>query len=733
MKLTVSQKLGIAVGIPIVLLIAVAVVLYVQVQRIEANLAAIVQREEPISAAAYEVEINTLGSGLAVLAYAHDRNPDHLNRLKKDVADFEQFHRQFVELVDSDEQRRQAERLSQLFATYQQHADRVIADANGQADKLRRFEDLLDQMDTLLDDQLQANIKPDDPQRVDKLQAAMELEINVNGIAKGVQRLLTGQTDASQQRIDKDEEDFRRYLKSYRELPLSQQETDQAGELERLFDQSVTLAGEIVELEKARKSDIQSLVATREQLDTLMDDEIQRQTRDRLQAHEVSTEQLATVTRWTVVVFALAAVFGGGGLAVLITRKVIHNLRLLTQHAQRIEETRELTEATSVVGSDEVGQLGRAFNAMTDALRQSQKQLFRATVESAPTAMVMIDGEGCIVLVNAETEKLFGYARDELLSQPIEILVPERFRPQHPDHRNAFLANPEPRGMGLGRELFALRKDGSEFPVEIGLSPVETDDGLFVLSAIADITERKRYEDELKQYAADLERTNKDLDEFAYVASHDLRSPLDAIKSLAEWIAEDNAETLPDASQRHIEQMRQRIGRLERLLDDLLQYSRAGRLRGEIEEVDTATLVRETVEVLSPPDGFSVSTNGELPTFHTARTPLEQVVRNLINNAVKHHDREQGTVAVTCRDAGRFFEFAVSDNGPGIAAEFHEQIFKMFETLKPRDEVEGSGMGLSVIKKIVETYGGHVTVESGDDRGTTFRFTWPKEISAAGR
>lgn len=239
---------------------------------------------------------------------------------------------------------------------------------------------------------------------------------------------------------------------------------------------------------------------------------------------------------------------------------------------------------------------------------------------------------------------------------------------------------------------------------------------------------------ELKQKAAELarsnkelERTNRDLDEFAYVASHDLRSPLEGIKNLAKWIAEDNADTLPDKSKRHLEQMQQRLERLEQLLDDLRQYSRAGRVHGAIVEVDTAELVRETFEVLNPPDGFRISVS-DLPTLRTIRTPLEQVLRNLINNAVKHHDHDKGTIEVTCRDADEQYEFSVTDDGPGIPAEFHEQIFKLFETLRPRDEVEGSGMGLAVIKKTVESFGGSVTVESTDGRGTTFRFTWPKTM-----
>ena len=226
-----------------------------------------------------------------------------------------------------------------------------------------------------------------------------------------------------------------------------------------------------------------------------------------------------------------------------------------------------------------------------------------------------------------------------------------------------------------------------------------------------------------------LEKTNQDLDEFAYVASHDLRSPLEGIKKLASWVSEDNAELLSDQSKRHLKQMLQRIGRLENLLDDLLQYSRAGRVDHQTLSVDTGQLARDIAELGDRPKEFTVSVASDMPILVTAKTPLEQILRNLISNAIKHHNRVDGTVKVSYQPNGRFVEFEVSDDGPGIDRQFHEQIFKMFTTLKPRDDVEGSGMGLAIIKKLVERYGGKITVQSDHNRGTTFRFTWPKTMN----
>ena len=334
---------------------------------------------------------------------------------------------------------------------------------------------------------------------------------------------------------------------------------------------------------------------------------------------------------------------------------------------------------------------------------------------------------------------MFDYEHDELVGQPIEMLVPHRYRAAHPERRAGFFRDPQTRPMGKGRDLYGVRKNGEEFPVEIGLNPIDTHEGRFVLAAIVDITERKLAQEELrrahdelelrvKERTADLVRSNKELDEFAYVASHDLRSPLETIRTLAGWIREDAADVLPAKSQRHLQQLQQRIGRMERLLEDLLQYSRAGRIHHEVVEVDTRRLVREVADFLARPETFTISIADNMPTIVTEKTPLGEVIRNLVHNAIKHRSRDDGHVSVSCRDAGDFIEFAVADDGPGIDEVFHEQIFRMFETLRPRDQVEASGIGLALVKKLVETYGGRIDLESAAGRGATFRFTWPKRI-----
>ena len=235
-----------------------------------------------------------------------------------------------------------------------------------------------------------------------------------------------------------------------------------------------------------------------------------------------------------------------------------------------------------------------------------------------------------------------------------------------------------------------------------------------------------RTRQELAQRARELERSNKELDDFAYVASHDLKAPLRGIDNLAKWIAEDTANILPEKSRGHLQKMQQRVQRMEGLLDDMLRYSRAGRIKGTVEEIATGDLVRETIDMVSPPERFTVSVVSEMPTVLSDPAPLRQVFLNLIANAIKHHDRADGRVEVSATDDGEFVEFMVSDDGPGIPTEYHERIFRMFQTLRPRDEVEGSGMGLAVVKKVVESQGGRIGVESADGSGSVFRVTWKK-------
>ncbi len=360
------------------------------------------------------------------------------------------------------------------------------------------------------------------------------------------------------------------------------------------------------------------------------------------------------------------------------------------------------------------------------ALKENEER-FQRIIHLALDAVITIDEHSQIIGWNPQAEQDFGWSRQEAIGKDLaEMIIPPDYREAHRKGLKHFLATGEGPVLNQRLELSALRRSGNRFPVELTILPMQLEKGYQFSAFVRDITERKRTAEQLERYAIEVARSNRELDQFAYSASHDLKAPLRAVHNLAKWIAEDAGHLLPESAQRDLQLMEQRILRMERLLDDLLAYSRIGRVQCSVERVDCQELVRDAVQMVAPPEGFTIVI-GTLPILSTARTPLEQVFRNLISNAIKHHDRADGRVEVAASDLGDRVEFVVRDDGPGIPAEFHTQAFQMFKTLKPRDEVEGSGMGLALVKKIVENQGGVVTLTSTPGQGAAFHFTWPKE------
>lgn len=235
-------------------------------------------------------------------------------------------------------------------------------------------------------------------------------------------------------------------------------------------------------------------------------------------------------------------------------------------------------------------------------------------------------------------------------------------------------------------------------------------------------------EERVSERTAELQRSNSELDRFAYVASHDLKAPLRAIDHLSKWIEEDAGPTLSPDSYAHLTKLRSRVGRMEHLLEDLLTYSRAGRMPYALEMVDSAALVANIFEMLTPPPAFKLRVAEPLPVFRTLAVPFATVLRNLMGNAIKHHDRTDGSITIACAQQDHWYEFTVADDGPGIAPQHHARIFEMFQTLQPRDQVEGSGMGLAIVKKTVESLGGNIGLDSAPGAGAQFRFTWPVRV-----
>jgi PAS domain S-box-containing protein len=351
--------------------------------------------------------------------------------------------------------------------------------------------------------------------------------------------------------------------------------------------------------------------------------------------------------------------------------------------------------------------------------RESAEELMQRIVEAAPCGMIMVDSEGSIVLVNPQAETMFGYARTELIGNSLEILLPERFRSVHAGHRQHFADAPSMRQMGVGREITARRKDGSEFPVEIGLNLVPGDEGGLVLAAVTDITRHKAMQLELRQ-------ANANLEEFTYAASHDLKSPLRGISDLVEWIVEDLGGAEPQEVSRNLGRIRDRIQRLERVIDDLLAYARAGTTFTDAVQVDLEDLLGGILELLPRPSGIAIALQITARPFVTNKAPLESVLRNLISNAIKHHDLSTGYISIGVADVGRYCVFTVADDGPGIPLASQERVFRIFQTLATETR-EHSGIGLALSKRLVEAHGGWIKLDSTTGtRGTAFNVWWPR-------
>lgn len=360
-----------------------------------------------------------------------------------------------------------------------------------------------------------------------------------------------------------------------------------------------------------------------------------------------------------------------------------------------------------------------AGDSMPDNQNLLSGDAFHQVVGLVPHPMLIINLAGEIQYANTATTNMLGYSSEELINMALGQLVPEPSDIFQAFRSNRFHDANEQLFLGKSDELKIICADKTSLYIELSITPFETTDGCFVMASIVDVNDHHITEIELS-------RSNKELDQFAYVASHDLKAPLRGIDNLVGWIWEDIDDR--DSVIEHIQLMRCRIQRMKTLLDDLLEYSRVGRMDDEISLVDINFLVQDLFQQSSPPEGFTLDQPGnKIEPFETLAAPFGQVIRNLINNAIKHNNSENGLIRIHTIDKDDVVEIIVEDNGPGIESKYHEQIFGMFEKLKSKDEVEGSGMGLAMVKKICTSVGGSISVASSKGNGSQFCVIWPKQ------
>ena len=364
-----------------------------------------------------------------------------------------------------------------------------------------------------------------------------------------------------------------------------------------------------------------------------------------------------------------------------------------------------------------------------EQLREGEARL-RAVVDTAAEGIIIIDELGIVESFNPAAERIFGFARDEVEGRNVSMLMPEPYRQEHDGYLERYRSTGEKKIIGIGREVLGQRKGGSVFPLELAAAEMYVGGRRKFTGMVRDISERKLGEEQKSRLMHELESANEELKSFAYVVSHDLKAPLRAIGSLADWLSTDYADKIDDEGKEHMRLLVSRVHRMSGLIDGILQYSRVGRVTEAIVAVDLNRLVGEVIDLLAPPANITVSVENPLPTIMAEPARIQQVFQNLLSNAIKYMDKPEGKIRIACGAEGKHWKFSVSDNGPGIEPRHFEKIFQLFQTLAPRDRVESTGVGLTLVKKIVEMYGGRIWIESKVGVGSTFFFTLPNTAAS---
>ncbi len=354
------------------------------------------------------------------------------------------------------------------------------------------------------------------------------------------------------------------------------------------------------------------------------------------------------------------------------------------------------------------------------------EERYRGLLEAAPDAMVVVDKEGEIVLLNVQAEKQFGYRRDELLGQKVTNIIPLGFAERLVADAQRSEQDALEQEIGTGLELQALRKDGSEFPIEIMLSPLKSTEAMLVTAAIRDISARKKAEILLQQKIDELSRSNEELGLFADIASHDLQEPLRMVSSFTQLLARRYKGKLDADADDFIGYAVDGVSRMQRHLRDLLTYSRVGTRGKELIDTSSERALTHALANLGSAiaDTGAIVTHDPLPAVQADETQLIQLFQNLVSNAIKYQNPGVPKVHVSAaKDREKKWTFSVKDNGLGIEPQYFERIFGMFQRLHKREEFSGTGIGLAICKKIVERHGGEISVASQPHEGSEFRFT----------
>jgi len=351
------------------------------------------------------------------------------------------------------------------------------------------------------------------------------------------------------------------------------------------------------------------------------------------------------------------------------------------------------------------------------------KLLIGSLMKVMQEALLVLNASGEIEIANQAAADIFGYSEGELLLR-------KNIRELYASLKDADVKAPffQEEGHSVKWEDKFIREDGRVFVASYSITVIRDNESgqLLKIVLLQDISEQRQLLEMSKEYTHSLEKNNLELDQFAYIVSHDLKAPLRAISNLSSWLEDDLGSSLSGENKDNLATLRGRVKRMEALINGILEYSKLGRENVPSQTVDVATLLEDVIELLSPPPHIRVNIAEPMPCIETQRILLHQVFSNLISNAIKYNDKEAGIVSVGFAEKESCFEFWVEDNGPGISPEYHEMIFMIFQTLQARDKYESTGIGLTIVKRILAAVGGKINVVSGVGKGSKFIFHWPK-------
>lgn len=453
------------------------------------------------------------------------------------------------------------------------------------------------------------------------------------------------------------------------------------------------------------------------------------------------SQNLKSLSNIILITGGLGILFGIG-IAFLVIRSISKPIRALNTAALRVSSG-DYDADISLNGNDELASLGDSFNIMTSSLKSNfeliksnnkeikqQEERIREVIEASPAAIILMDPTKKIALINKQTEKLFGYSRVDLIGESAEKLIPLRLLNKGSIVDDIFSSKNKIDTLGVDQNFYGLTKNNEELPIEISLSFIEIHGQDMILASIVDITERKQQEADIKKYVEQLKSKNKELEQFSYITSHDLQEPLRTVLSFIDLIKEDYNDKLDKELNTYLNYISDASIRMSHLIKSLLDYSRIGH-KGKIEMVNCNRILSSVTADLK----YKIEESeaeihyGDLPTIEGYKLEIRLLFQNLITNAIKFQKKtEVAKINISFEDKWTYWQFNIADNGIGIREEFQNKIFVIFQRLHNREAYDGTGIGLSHCKKIVELHGGEIWVSSEEGIGSTFHFTIPKNI-----